>query len=736
MKFVFIAFILACTLQSIGQSQPKFNLDFEQPLASNSLSKGWIKWGYYPLSIDSIKHTGKVSGKITSDQEGSSFGSIAYRIPANYKGKKITLTGHMKTKDVQGSHAGLLMRLDGEGTSLEFDNMKRQQIKGTNDWKEYSITLPFPEETEDIYVAGILVGKGEAWFDNFVVTIDGKNIETLEETQKKSYAAKADRKFDKGSQVNFPELTEDQIDNLALLGRVWGFLKYYHPKVGTGALNWDYELFRFLPKYLAATKNSKRDQLLLGWINKLGSIKKCKSCKETPKDAFLKPDLNWIETSNLSQALQEKLHFVYNNRHQGKHYYIGMVSRVGNPQFKNEALYSNMDYPDSGFRLLSLFRYWNMIHYFFPYKHLMDKDWNTVLKEYIPTFLDASDQLAYEFAAIQLIGDIQDTHASLRTKTLNDWKGKYFPPVRVSFVEDQLVVMDFYNPELKAETQLELGDIITQINGKKVEDIIKEKSKYYPASNEPTRLRNLSIDLLRSNDKQIKITYHSKDNTEQEVALKLYPKGDLNYYHLYKKGEGEPSFKHLSDDIGYITLKNIKDQDVLTLKKEFKNTKGIIIDIRNYPSTFVPFTLGSFFLKKSTPFVKFTKGNVNNPGEFTFTSKLHIPSGTPMYKGKVIVLVNEITQSSAEYTSMAFRASEKTTIIGSTTAGADGNVSRINLPGGLQTMISGIGIYYPDGGETQRIGIVPDIEIKPTIQGIRTGKDEVLEKAIELISEG
>ena len=61
------------------------------------------------------------------------------------------------------------------------------------------------------------------------------------------------------------------------------------------------------------------------------------------------------------------------------------------------------------------------------------------------------------------------------------------------------------------------------------------------------------------------------------------------------------------------------------------------------------------------------------------------------------------------------------------------NVSGISLPGGLQTMISGIGIYYPDGTQTQRVGIVPDVEIEPTINGIKRGKDEVLEKAIEII---
>ena len=97
-------------------------------------------------------------------------------------------------------------------------------------------------------------------------------------------------------------------------------------------------------------------------------------------------------------------------------------------------------------------------------------------------------------------------------------------------------------------------------------------------------------------------------------------------------------------------------------------------------------------------------------------------------------MVNELTQSSAEYNTMALRAGDNTTVIGSTTAGADGNVSSILLPGNIRTMISGIGVFYPDRTETQRVGIVPDVEVKPTIEGIKKGKDEILEKAIELIN--
>ena len=237
---------------------------------------------------------------------------------------------------------------------------------------------------------------------------------------------------------------------------------------------------------------------------------------------------------------------------------------------------------------------------------------------------------------------------------------------------------------------------------------------------------------MRSNSNKIEIEFISKDAKTQNKSLKLYPKDSLNIYRWYRKSDGK-SYKKLDNNIGYVTLQTIKEEDISRIKSEFIDTKGTIIDIRNYPSTFVPFSLGSFFVSSSTPFVKFTNGNVDNPGEFTFTNSIEIPSQGKTYKGKLVVLVNELSQSQAEYTSMAFRAGDNTTIIGSTTAGADGNVSAIMLPGGLRTMISGIGVNYPNGEETQRIGIVPDIEVKPTIKGIREGKDELLEKAIEII---
>ena len=180
-----------------------------------------------------------------------------------------------------------------------------------------------------------------------------------------------------------------------------------------------------------------------------------------------------------------------------------------------------------------------------------------------------------------------------------------------------------------------------------------------------------------------------------------------------------------------------KNSELPAIEKEFENTKGIIVDMRCYPSDFMPFTFGKYIKSEVSPFVKFTSGNPSYPGSFTFSSP--ISNGGVKgshYKGKVIVIVNATSQSQAEYTTMAFQSSPNVKVIGSTTAGADGDVSSIVLPGGISTMISGLGVFYPDHTPTQRVGVKIDYKMKPTIKGVTEGRDELLDKAVELLNKG
>ena len=544
--------------------------------------------------------------------------------------------------------------------------------------------------------------------------------------------------------IDFPkfeslDVTEKEflVTNLELLGKLWGFLKYHHPAIGKGNYDWDNELFQMIPQYLKVNSTEERDEVLLHWIEKYGEIPECKTCKETPADAVLKPDFSWVEESDMSAFLKAKIMEIYQNRYQGRdHYYVSILSI---PVFPNEKSYSKEKNPNIELRLLALYRYWNIIQYFFPYKHLTDTEWNDVLKKYIPKFIEARTGLEYQLVVQQLTVDICDTHAYTLLDKVDSLKGMMFAPFLVTFVENKLVVDQFFTWLQPNGSILKTGDIITHINGKSVESIVDSIKIFYPASNESVRKRIIAHDLLRSRDSTILIDFITSNNTARKVNLKLYDNTNYKIFSEFRKRRSSASsYKVIEinneESIGYINLASINDGDIDTIKQLFKDRKGIIIDIRNYPNAIVFKSLGSFFVTKKRSFSKFTFGNVNKPGEFTFTnSPAYIDPDMDPYNGKLVVIVNEHTQSTAEYHTMAFRAGDNTTIIGSQTAGADGNVTNIILPGGLKTYFSGIGVYYPDGRETQRIGIVPDIEVKPTIKGIMEGRDELLEKAIEII---
>ena len=726
----YLLFIILFSTRLFGQDT--FNLNFEQQDAKKSI--GWSVFGdgNHSVTFDSLNpYQGQISGCIATQTKTSNFKALAYTIPATFSGKKIKLTGYLKTENVDGGFAGLWLRID---PNIAFDNMRSKKIQGTNDWTQYEIELDYEERASAIVFGGLLVGKGKIWIDDFNITIDGK---TLDQAPIKELSKpQMDKEFDKGSYIVFPKLTTGVITNLTLLGRIWGFMKYHHPEIGAGNFNWDYELFRILPKYIGVNTTTERDALLVNWIQNYGEVPPCKSCKSPSETAVLKPDLAWIEQSNLSPKLKALLITIYNGRYQGDNYYVGTYAGIGNAEFKNEAPYADMPYPDAGFRLLCLYRYWNMVQYYFPYKHLMDKDWNSTLSEYIPRFINANTELDYEVATLEIIGDIQDSHANLwgGNDKIQEAKGSFYAPVHVKFIENQLVVDDYFEDERSKVSGLKIGDVITHINGMPVDQMVKMMSPYYPASNQPTRLRDISFDMLRSSQNSMDIEF-IRDDRAYTLNLQLYNSKDIEGFYRWWEKRTEVSHKKLTEDIAYVTLQNITEEDVEVIIEQYQNMKGLIIDIRNYPSTFVVFSLGNFINPDRSHFVKFTRANPDNPGEFNFDDglKVGIKRGWSFKGQKVVVMVNEISQSNAEYTTMALRASKKTTVIGSTTAGADGNVSRIDLPGGMRTMISGIGVYYPDGTETQRIGIVPDIEVTVTIEGIKAGRDEVLEKAIELI---
>ena len=745
--------LVLATLSAFAQIKPNF--DFEQ--TADGQSTGWNRIGStdYAFALDSVvKHGGRYALQ-TAYRINTGFGGSYWRIPATFGGKKLTLTGFVRTQDTgsdPNTFAGLWMRVDDvAGNRVAFDNMQSRGIKGTTDWRQYTITLPLPDDAENIHIGGLLVGKGTAWFDDFVLTVDGKPIDKAPVKIVKLAKAQTDTVFNNGSGIELTVLTKGQIENLTVLGKVWGFVKYHHPAVADGNHNMDAELFRIMPGVLKATSTKQRSEILANWLTTFGPVKAGTTNRSDTAKAVHKPDFAWItDGKTISAPLRTTLESIQQARRPDKHYYVGMVKQVGNPEFKHEAPYRRMTTPDAGYRLLSLYRFWNIIHYFFPYKHLIanslpkressDEDWNSTLSGFIPVFISARDSLSYRLAALSLIGRIHDTHANVWGDQIiqKHYKGEHHAPVQTKFIENQWVVTNYYNDSLATLSGLRRGDAINTIDGVPAATIVAERNAYYPASNEPTRLRDIGRDLLRGHSNTVQLVI---DRDGQPVSLTLnrhrLSQAKLNFDVDQSSYPKDSCYQLLHPDIGYLFLGNIKSDRLPHIMRTFRGTKGLVIDLRCYPSEFVVFSLGKY-LTTPVPFAKFTQGSIQTPGLFTWqsTAKMGQRGVNDAYAGKVVILVNEETHSQAEYTTMAFRQAPGSVVLGSTTAAADGNVSPFELPGGLRTMISGIGVNYPDGRETQRVGVGVDVEMHPTRRGITEGRDELLEKAVALIREG
>lgn len=523
--------------------------------------------------------------------------------------------------------------------------------------------------------------------------------------------------------------TVPENENLLKLCKVWGYVKYYHPAVAEGTIDIDAELLLLLPD--AGLPDF--DKTLSNWIKNLGKLQKASEVIKEFPDAKLIPDTDWItDTAFVSESLSAELTRIAESPRPDFHHYVSLYPGVGNAEFLNEDIHYDLKITDPEFTILTLFRFWNAVEYFYPYKYLIPEDWDAVLVEYIPRMKEAQDELAFFLTLSELTVELTDTHAGIYNENvLYSYLGKNSAAVWVRFIEEKPVIYKVFD-DIDPESSLLEGDVITRIDGRDVDTVIKEKSPHCSASNYPVKQREIAAALTRTNSSTTEFTV-LRSGSELPITVKTYDYGSIiSKIWLQNK----PSHHTIEDTIGYLYPGTLVSSELETVMTEFQDKKGIIIDFRCYPADFTVFSLSEYLLPSSEEFVTFTMANIQYPGLFTYTESLSAGSDNPdFYKGRIVIIIDETTQSSAEYHTMAFQKAPDAVVIGSTTAGADGNVSEIPLLKNLKITLTGIGIYYPDKTETQQVGIIPDILIKPTIAGIIEGRDELLEKAVEIINE-
>lgn len=539
------------------------------------------------------------------------------------------------------------------------------------------------------------------------------------------------------------EIDSATLRNLEVLGRVWGFVKYHHPAFSDDRYDLDFELFELLP-LVADTAPAARNEILAQWIDGFGRYKTTpeKYEKILASDSVFehRTDIGWIrDTATLGRELSERLVRLRSadrtagNRYVSQTYYETYDQWSPNPCFDGEKPYYDLSNPDYGYRLLTVFRFWNMVEYFFPSKYLTDKDWNDVLPEYIRRMAHPTGSYLRETR--RMIAELDDNHAQYGGG-ISELFGRYRVPLNTGFVEGRLIVVTPDTVPVKSERKapFQVGDEIVAVEDKPVEYYTAQTREFISCSNGNDVLAATADQILRTKENRpLSIRYRRDGVTRDTLADVTKMPGHFGWNYLWKYHR---TFSMLEDSIGYICPDKLSKEEIPEISNGLKKTRGLIIDLRYYPSQdFVDFIFKYILPNSTIKVAQYTYPLLTLPGVFVVGNQTYRVSDNDKYNAPIVVLVNEGNQSAAETSVQVIQCNPNTQTIGSQSAGANGNISEFILPRGILGAFSGLGWYYPDGWVVNRQGVKIDHEIRPTLEGIRDGRDEMLEAALRLIEE-
>lgn len=543
-----------------------------------------------------------------------------------------------------------------------------------------------------------------------------------------------------GFSMTSDDLSDPRVPgNLETLCRVWGYAKYHHPVFCDTLCRVDVDsaLFALLPKVVHADRDT-RNRHLLDWVRSLGAYTPNRVDYEqslAPLELVSTVDLAWTRDTillgcDLSHLLQD---LRYAER--GENYYLRMGTMENGSGYHYLSLRNEKSYPtpqmDSGLNLLTLFRLWNVIEYYAPNRSLTLHPWDEVLSTYIPLMGVETDGRCFARLYMRLIRELNDGHAVAPVEMLF---GQRMLPVWPLQAEGRLFV------GYSGDSALERGDEVVAIDGEPISERLELLREYASRSNEASlrqALRFYGLCTRRDTAEVVRRRAGACDT----LRVATVPYGSVSPP-LYDPAQLEqPPFRLLVDSVGYIYAGTFSREHLAQVVQTLPRTRALIIDLRTYPLKVdgaLIALIGQSLRTESVVVRQALYQTLALPGLF-FRQEQWLDNGfeegaarcTEPYKGRVILLVDEMTQSNPEFQAMAFQSCPQTLTIGSPTSGANGSIVWIPLPGQM-TSFSGIGALYPDGTQTQTVGVRLDVEVLPTAEGLQAGRDEVFERALEL----
>jgi len=731
--------------EKIEISNPGFEETDDADRPNGWFSSAGIGSGYSLTLDSSTRVEGEKSALLEKSTEGEDgFGVLSQSIDAQpYRGRRVRLTANVKAGEDAASHRGLWLRVDRSDEARGFfDNMNNRSITDTA-WRTYSIEGDVSFDAEQLVFGLLLTGNGQAWVDAFKIEDIGsaKDVYTTGSLMGRPRTAPVT------GDIKAASITDHGLQNLEAFAHIYGLVRWFHPSGAATTINWDNFSISAIPKVEAARSTEELVEVLQETFLpvapslqlQIGTLN-----DEELAGATATPVVRWehfglggsgrFYHSNLIEHDKNKtLPSITRTLANGVTFRLPLAVPRDNEASGPSPASLTSDKPAnwiaSGFdrttRLASVIKAWAILSHFYPYWDVVDVDWNATLTPALADAAIAPDDMAFRITLQRLVAGIQDGHGFVTYADENN----AVLPIDWTWVDEQLVVTAVSQDTDSAAP----GMIVETIDGVSISVAAKQEMGLVSGSEQHKRSSVLTRLRRGRPDAPVSLTLTEGHQEPQRLNLRYSSEG----FNLEARQSRPPVVSELRSDVLYVDLTRINQQELDLAMVRLSTAGGVIFDLRGYPRSagldWLRALLGNPVRSQRFQVPRIVKpyGDQQYPSDDGWELN---PVG-PKVVENAVFLTDARAISYAETILSIVKANQIGMIVGTPTAGANGNIAGTYLPGGYGLIFTGMQVTNRDGTPHHLIGVVPDRLVKPTVGGIREGRDEVLNAGLQTLLE-
>jgi C-terminal processing protease CtpA/Prc len=724
-----------------------------------------------------VAHSGRVSVRFVADEPPVNFAGLITSVPAApYEGRRLRVSAHLRSAELGGKGGVVWARAD--GASFAFSTTQDTPLLGTADWTPVEVTLNVPRGATSVVLGVYSNGKGTLWIDD--VRIEADSVAPLQASfENPAEVRVARQRLIARSPREAPrELNARGLDNLTAFARMLGYVRFFHPAPEAVRVNWD----EFAVRGARAVENALTADSLAIVLGKLfapiaPSVMVYRDgAAAPPAPSAPAPGAGVVYWQHLGAgspsggavpASQQNIYASTRVLVPGSAVgapaallrgalAAGAPPRIPDPAHPLQlplgaglrlslpvAMYSTEQViPDSmqharpalanerltasdrATRLAGVMLAWGVMQHFYPYHELVHTDWPAMLRTSLARAATDVNEVKFQETLERMIAALHDGHGRVSSAYIE----ALVPDARLDWVEGKVVAVAV--GDSAAAAGLKRGDVILAVDGRPATDLLAAMSERVSGAT-PQWVHHVALGRILAGLPRTSVTLRvsGADGAPRELRLTR-----TTFQTAAPKLPDK--ITELSPGTFYVDLGRITNDDFNDALPKLVSAKGIVFDMRGYPSQVNTAAVFSHLTDSTIHSARFESPIVTLPdrADMGFTEGgWTIAPVAPRIKARIAFLSGGGSISYAESTLGVVEEYRLGDIVGEPSAGTNGNVNPFTLPGGYTVSWTGMRVTKRDGTPHHGVGNVPTVPVSPTVSGIRSGHDEVLERAVQLV---